>query len=88
MQTFFVRSQTQIYGRLEIRDMNTQLVESLIQVILPLSPEERKLLETKLFWDSSEPTTPEIMKLAQSGGAFDFLVDEPDLYSFEDGEPI
>lgn len=68
--------------------MNTQLVESLIQVILSLSPEERKLLETKLFWDSSEPTTHEIMKLAQSGGVFDFLADEPDLYSLEDGEPI
>lgn len=68
--------------------MNTQLVESLIQVILSLSPEERKLLETKLFWDSSEPTTHEIMQIAQSGGAFDFLADEPDLYSFEDGEPI
>ncbi|AFY89708.1 MAG: hypothetical protein CLLPBCKN_005227 [Chroococcidiopsis cubana SAG 39.79] len=68
--------------------MNTQLVESLIQVILSLSPEERKLLETKLFWDTSEPTTDEIMKLAHSGGAFEFLADEPDLYSLEDGEPI
>jgi hypothetical protein len=68
--------------------MNTQLVDSLIQVILSLSPEERTLLETKLFWDTSEPTTYEIMKLAQSGGAFDFLADEPDLYSLEDGEPI
>ncbi|OWY68284.1 hypothetical protein B7486_26845 [cyanobacterium TDX16] len=68
--------------------MNTQLVESLIQVILSLSPEERKLLEIKLFWDSSEPTTHEIVKLAQTGGAFNFLADEPDLYSLEDGEPI
>lgn len=68
--------------------MNTKLVESLVQVIMALSPEERALLETKLFWDSCEPTTHEIMKLAQSGGVFDFLADEPDLYSLEDGEPI
>lgn len=68
--------------------MNTQLVESLIQVILSLSPEERKLLETKLFWDFSEPTTHEIMKLAQKGGAFDFLADEPDLYELTDGQSI
>ena len=77
-----------VFTELKTRDMNTQLVESLIQVILSLSPEERKLLETKLFWDSSEPTTHEIMQIAQSGGAFDFLADEPDLYSLEDGEPI
>ncbi len=68
--------------------MNTKLVESLVQAILSLSSEERALLESKLFWDGSDPTTPEIMKLAQSGGAFDFLEDEPDLYSFEDGESV
>lgn len=68
--------------------MNTKLVESLVQVILSLSAEERAFLEAKLFWDVSDPTTPKIMKLAQSGGAFDFLADEPDLYSLEDGEPI
>lgn len=68
--------------------MNTQLVDSLIQVILSLSPEERQLLETKLFWDTSEPTIDEIMELAQSGGSFDLLADEPDLYSLEDGESI
>jgi hypothetical protein len=28
------------------------------------------------------------MQLAMQGGAFDFLHDEPDLYTLEDGEPI
>ena len=68
--------------------MNTKLVESLVQAILSLSSEERTLLESKLFGDESDPTTPEIMKLAQSGGAFDFLEDEPDLYSLKDGELV
>lgn len=66
--------------------MNTKLVESLVQVILSLSPEERVLLETKLFWDTSDTPTSEIMHFAQNVGAFDFLSDEPDLYTLEDGE--
>ena len=68
--------------------MNTKLVESLVQVILALSPEERLLLKSKLFWHTSEPSTSEIMQLTQSSGSFDFLKDEPDLYTLEDGEPV
>ena len=68
--------------------MNTKLVESLIQVILSLSEEERSLLEEKLFFDSSYPSTPNIMELAQKNKTFDFLYDEPDLYTLEDGEPV
>ncbi|HBL14780.1 MAG TPA: hypothetical protein DD379_26000 [Cyanobacteria bacterium UBA11162] len=68
--------------------MNTKLVESLVQLILSLSNEERFLLEEKLFFDSSNPSTRDLMQLAQIGGAFNFLYDEPDLYSLEDGEPI
>ena len=34
-----------------------------------------------------EPTTFELMQIAQTGGAFNFLEDEPDLYTLEDGEP-
>jgi hypothetical protein len=30
----------------------------------------------------------EIKQLAQSGGAFQFLQDEPDIYTLEDGQPI
>lgn len=68
--------------------MNTQLVDSLVQVILSLSQEERTLLEKKLFFDESEPSTSELMQLAQTGNSFDFLQDEPDIYSLKDGEPV
>lgn len=35
-----------------------------------------------------EITTQEIMALASIGGSFDFLNNEPDLYTLEDGEPV
>jgi len=69
-------------------NMNTQLVDSLIQVILSLSKEERHLLEEKLFFESSSPSTGDLMQMAQKGGSFNFLYDEPDLYTLEDGEAI
>nr|WP_175586734.1 hypothetical protein [Nostoc sp. UIC 10630] len=68
--------------------VNIKLVQSLVQVILSLSDEERSLLEEKLFFDSSEPSTRDLMLLAQTGGAFNFLENEPDLYSLDDGDPI
>lgn len=68
--------------------MNTQLVESLVQAIRALSAEERAALEEKLFFETDEPTTSELATLAFRGGSFDFLADEPDLYSLKDGEPI
>ena len=68
--------------------MNTKLVDSLVQVILSLSQEERTLLERKLFFDESEPSTKELMQLAQTGNSFDFLQNEPDIYSLKDGEPV
>lgn len=68
--------------------MNTQLVESLIQVINSLSLEERTLLEERLFVNPAPPSTTELMNLAQQGGSFAFLQAEADLYTLEDGEPI
>lgn len=68
--------------------MNTQLVESLAQMIQALSPEERSLLEQKLFFDVSEPSTPALMQLAEIDGTFQFLENEPDFYTLEDGEPV
>jgi len=68
--------------------INTQLVESLVQVIYALSLEERFLLEEKLFIEMSEISTKEITNLAMVGGSFDFLNDEPDIYSLADGEPV
>lgn len=67
--------------------MNIQLVESLIQVINSLSPEERTLLEEKLTVNLAPPSTGELMNLAQWGGTFEFLYTEPDLYTLEDGDP-
>jgi hypothetical protein len=68
--------------------MNTKLIDSIVQLIQSLSREELNLLEKKLFFDESEPTTQDLMELSRQGGAFDFLYDEPDLYTLEDGEPI
>lgn len=68
--------------------MNTQLVTTLVQIIRSLPQEERNLLEKELFFDDSAPSALELMQLAQVGGAFDFLYDEPDIYTLEDGEPV
>lgn len=68
--------------------MNTKLVNSLVQIILSLSSEERSLLEQKLFIDTSELSTQELTQLAQNSGSFDFLANEPDLYTLKDGEPV
>ncbi|MEL7246046.1 MAG: hypothetical protein AAGM40_27490 [Cyanobacteria bacterium J06573_2] len=68
--------------------VNTQLVESLVQVIRSLSPAEQALLQSKLRSDVSYPSNNEITQLIESGGSLDFLHDEPDIYTITDGEPI
>ncbi len=68
--------------------MNTQLIDTLVQIIRSLSATEQALLEKKLFSDVSDPSTLELIHLAEKGGALDFLYDEPDIYTKEDGEPI
>jgi hypothetical protein len=68
--------------------MNTQLVDSLVQIILSLPTAERLLLEDKLFGDIPYPSASRIAKLAESGKVFNFLHSEPDLYTLEDGELI
>ncbi len=35
-----------------------------------------------------DPSSEELAILAQRGGSFDWLADEPDLYSEKDGEPV
>jgi hypothetical protein len=70
------------------QSINLQLIESLIQIIRSLSPAEQFILDQKLYENLPEPSTQELMHLADRGGAFDFLHDEPDLYTIEDGEPI
>jgi hypothetical protein len=68
--------------------INLQLIESLVQAIRSLSAAEQALLERKLFDDLPEPSIQELMHLADQGGAFDFLHDEPDIYTLDDGEPV
>ncbi len=68
--------------------MNHKLVDSLITIICSLSEEERKNFEEKLFFDNNQISTQELINLAQKGNSFDFLVDEPDIYTLEDGESV
>ncbi|MFP4009243.1 MAG: hypothetical protein ACLFV6_14755 [Spirulinaceae cyanobacterium] len=68
--------------------MNIKLIDSLITIIQSLSPEERELLEQKLFLELSYPSLEEVAALAESGGAFQFLESEPDLYTLEDGQNL
>lgn len=70
------------------KSVNVQLVITLVQIIRSLTVEERKILEKELLFEDSELLTQELMQLVQRGGAFDFLHNEPDLYSLKDGEPI
>lgn len=70
---------------------NLQLVESIVQLIRSLPMVDRQILEQRLseeLMEYPEVTTQEIMQIAHHGGAFDFLHDEPDLYTLEDGEPV
>jgi hypothetical protein len=82
---------------------NTQLVNSIIDLIESLPQAEQNLLTQRLFFDSAiatrlvgekktvvklnYPSVSEICNLVQMGGSFDFLEHEPDLYTLDDGEP-
>lgn len=68
--------------------MNQPLVDSLLQVIQALSPQEQAALAEKLGAMVQAPTPQELTQLVQAGGSFEFLQDEPDLYTLEDGEPL
>ncbi len=69
--------------------MNQKLVKSLVQIIQSLSDQERQMLEEQLSLDTTnQVTTKDLMNLAHKSRSFDFLNDEPNLYTLEDGEPI
>jgi hypothetical protein len=53
-------------------------------IIESLQPES----QAPQFIDFSVPSGDEMMALAHAGKSFDFLADEPDLYTITDGEPI
>ena len=81
--------------------MNTNLVEQrLIEKIRRLSYPRiveiedfidflyQRESQEQLAIDRTAPSTNEMMVLAQSGNSFDFLDEEPDLYTLADGEPV
>jgi len=38
--------------------------------------------------DGDDPSPSQLAKVAQHGGSFDWLADEPELYTIEDGVPL
>jgi hypothetical protein len=67
---------------------NPQLTRNLLKVIRSLPDADRRWLLEQLGQDSGELGSDELAQIAQAGQAFDDLAQEPDLYSFTDGEPI
>ncbi len=68
--------------------MNQKLVDSLISIVQSLSNDEGKIFEQKLFFEDSQVSTQDVINLALKGHSFDFLNDEPDIYTLDDGEPV
>ena len=62
-------------------DERWALLKTLIESLQSESPAPQ-------FIDFSVPSGDEMMALAHTGKSFDFLADEPDLYTIADGEPI
>lgn len=67
---------------------NPQLTRSLLEVIRSLPDADRRWLLEQLGQDSADLSDHELAAMALAGHAFDDLAEEPDLYSFSDGEPI
>ena len=61
------------------------LVKTLIESLQPENLQQQNTIEAI---DYLAPSNHEIMALADSGSSFDFLNNEPDLYTITDGEPI
>lgn len=67
---------------------NPQLTKNLLEVIRSLPDADRRWLLEQLGQDSADLSDHELAAMALAGQAFDDLAEEPDLYSFSDGEPI
>jgi hypothetical protein len=68
--------------------MNIKLPAFLRQILQSLLNKKRAQIQENLILVRSYPSPQELSHLAQIGGALDFLHDEPDLYTLEDGEEI
>jgi hypothetical protein len=68
------------------RPMNPPLVESLLQVIQALSPQERNILIKNLTVEAVSPSTQKLMQPAQTHREFEFLNTRSGLNMLEDEE--
>lgn len=75
----------------------TKTFEKLLSALLPDEQRELErfaaylLLRRKISTEQSvadEISSDELMQLAMRGGSFDWLANEPDIYSIKDGEPV
>ena len=67
---------------------NPQLTRNLLEVIRSLPDADRRWLLDQLGQDSADLSDHELAAMALAGQTFDDLAEEPDLYSFSNGEPI
>ena len=57
-------------------------------VIRSLPDEDRRWLLEQLGGEAVDLSSKDLAALTQAGQVFDDLAQEPDLYSFSDGEPV
>ncbi|MFM9102560.1 MAG: hypothetical protein ACKOPS_15025 [Cyanobium sp.] len=67
---------------------NPQLTKNLLEVIRSLPDEDRRWLLEQLGREAADLSSHELAVLTQAGQTFDDLVQEPELYSFSNGEPV
>jgi hypothetical protein len=68
---------------------NLQLTEHLLGAIRSLPADDRQWLLSQLECDTEERLLArDLDRLAMAGGSFADLATEPDLYSFNEGEPV
>ena len=68
---------------------NLQLTEHLLGAIRSLPADDRQWLLSQLERDTEKRLlTRDLDRLAMTGGSCADLATEPDLYSFNDGEPV
>lgn len=68
---------------------NLQLTEHLLGAIRSLPDDDRQWLLSQLEHNTDERLLArDLDRLAMAGGTFADLATEPDLYSFNDGEPV
>ena len=68
--------------------INPLLIKNLLEVIRSLPDEDWRWLQEQFGQESAELISQDLADLAQAGQTFEDLAQEPELYSFTDGEPI